>query len=382
MTTEWVSAEIDAICNVEYGTRVVQKKDGGTLYPVYGGGGATFSIDSYNRENRLVIARFAMSKQCTRFVKGKFFLNDSGLTISPIDKTKIDQNFLNYYCLAMNDLFYSISKGTAQKNLDVPMFRKLKISVPRDIKIQQKIVTKLDAIFAEIEKAITAIEASIKNTEALFQNVVSEMLNKSDGSWSRNKLINYCDRITDGSHFSPKTVEKGYPYITVRDIDSSGVNFSNCKYVDKNDFEKLKKNGCSPKIDDLLFSKDGTVGKVALVDTKIDFVVLSSLAIISPNINLINPKFLYLTLKSRDFLDVAIGKKTGAAIRRIILKNLKEIEINVPPISIQQDIVRKLDAIFIQIEKARSAYILKSDNLRSLKNAILKKCLMNEYFEN
>ena len=49
MIDGWFTGEIDNICNVEYGTRVVQKNDGGTIYPVYGGGGATFAMDIYNR---------------------------------------------------------------------------------------------------------------------------------------------------------------------------------------------------------------------------------------------------------------------------------------------------------------------------------------------
>ena len=150
MTNGWITDEIDNLCNVEYGTRVVQKKDGGTIYPVYGGGGATFFMDTFNRENRLTIARFAMSAQCTRLVKSKFFLNDSGLTLSPKDTAKINQEFLDYQCLAMNNIFYSLAKGSAQKNLDVPAFRKLKLHIPKDLMLQEKIVRRLHAIFADI----------------------------------------------------------------------------------------------------------------------------------------------------------------------------------------------------------------------------------------
>ena len=76
MKHDWEIKRLDDACEVEYGTRVVQKKDGGKIYPVYGGGGATFFMDTFNREDCLVVARFAMSAQCTRFVEGKFFLND------------------------------------------------------------------------------------------------------------------------------------------------------------------------------------------------------------------------------------------------------------------------------------------------------------------
>ena len=115
----WKVKQMDDVCFVEYGTRVVQKRDGGTIYPVYGGGGATFFMDESNREDCLIISRFAMSEKCTRFVKGKFFLNDSGLSIIPKNENELCQEFLNYQILSLNDYIYSLARGTAQKNLDV-----------------------------------------------------------------------------------------------------------------------------------------------------------------------------------------------------------------------------------------------------------------------
>ena len=74
MTQGWETKKLGDVCEINYGTRVVQKKDGGTIYPVYGGGGATFKMDRYNREDCIVVSRFAMSNQCVRYVRGKFFL--------------------------------------------------------------------------------------------------------------------------------------------------------------------------------------------------------------------------------------------------------------------------------------------------------------------
>jgi type I restriction enzyme S subunit len=147
----YVSGTIDELCNVEYGTRVVRKKDAGTIYPVYGGGGETFFLDTFNRENRVVVARFAMSEKCTRRVSGKFALNDSGLTLSPRDFKAMIQDYLDYLVLSMNDQIYASARGTAQKNLDVPAFRKMEIFFPVSLVRQQEIVETLDRAFAEID---------------------------------------------------------------------------------------------------------------------------------------------------------------------------------------------------------------------------------------
>lgn len=93
---------LEEACDVEYGTRVVRKRDGGAKLPVYGGGGATFKLDKFNREDRVVVARFGMSTECTRFVPGRFFLNGSGLTVAPMNGALL-QRFLDYKILSLND---------------------------------------------------------------------------------------------------------------------------------------------------------------------------------------------------------------------------------------------------------------------------------------
>jgi type I restriction enzyme S subunit len=105
---------LDEVCNVEYGTRVVHERDGGSTYPVYGGGGAPFRVDEFNREGRFVVARFGMSEECTRFVPGKFFLNDSGLTVSP-KSTALLPRFVDYQLMSLRRLA-QVSRSTASRS--------------------------------------------------------------------------------------------------------------------------------------------------------------------------------------------------------------------------------------------------------------------------
>ena len=195
--------------------------------------------------------------------------------------------------------------------------------------------------------------------------------------WKVASLINLCDEITDGSHFSPKSkVADEYPYITVRDLTDGVIDFNSCKFIDSDAYTSLVKNGCQPNNGDILFSKDGTVGKVALVESQRKFVVLSSLAIIRPNQKLIASTYLKYALLNPSFLATAIGKKTGVAIRRIILKNLKQIDVSYPTsIAEQKRIVAKLDQAIEAIDKA------KANVERNLQNAKdLFQSQLNENF--
>src|ERR1051325_9902279 len=114
-----------------------------------------------------------------------------------------------------------------------------------------------------------------------YKNPGVEWLGEIPAHWKRVRLRHACKRITDGSHYSPPVVSDGLPYVTVRDLKDSIVDIDSAARISRDDFEALERNGCKPRIGDVLFSKDGTIGKVAVVNRD-DFVVLSSLAILRP----------------------------------------------------------------------------------------------------
>jgi type I restriction enzyme S subunit len=170
--------------------------------------------------------------------------------------------------------------------------------------------------------------------------------------WPTKKLGDICEKITDGSHFSPVSTQKGKPYITVRDISWSGkIDFKNSKRISNESYNELVKNGCKPEKGDLLYSKDGTVGKLALVNDDGDFVVLSSLAILRPTKEL-DQKYLYYAMQSPEFSNHALRSKTGAAIKRVVLKTIKTFEIQLPPLVEQKKIVKILEEKLVKVKEA------------------------------
>ena len=172
---------LDEVATIRFGTRVTRKKDGGSIYPVYGGGGETFRLDEFNREDCTIISRFAMSEECVRFVEGKFFLNDSGLTV----ETKTDellQDYLDKFLFSQMRKIYSLGRGTAQKNLQTEAFRKMEIPVPsleKQLEIVEK-VTQMQEIIADLRTAFERKQAILNELNesvlgAAFFNEVSDV---------------------------------------------------------------------------------------------------------------------------------------------------------------------------------------------------------------
>ena len=182
-------------------------------------------------------------------------------------------------------------------------------------------------------------------------------------SWQQSTIDEACLLVTDGTHYTPPDVGQGIPFLTVKDFSNDGhVDLVGCSHITEDEFEKAERGNSAPKPGDVLFSKDGTVGKVYVVDTGETFAVLSSLAILRPDASRLDASYFGWVLKADSCLDQASRSKTGSAIRRIILKDLKRVRFPLPPLAEQKRIARILDAADAFRAKRREA-LAQLDNL-------------------
>ncbi|WP_341494059.1 hypothetical protein [Mesomycoplasma ovipneumoniae] len=112
--TKYPIKKLQMISDINYGVRIRKVDIEEEIFPVYGGGGETFKYQTYNRENQYIISRFGMSQQCVRYVKGKFFLNDSGLTVNK-NTEEIKQKYLDLYLYFIQNKIFALGRGSAQK---------------------------------------------------------------------------------------------------------------------------------------------------------------------------------------------------------------------------------------------------------------------------
>jgi len=164
-------------------------------------------------------------------------------------------------------------------------------------------------------------------------------------NWQYTTLGGVCLKITDGSHWSPKGIDQGVPMASVKDMTDFGFNISTCKLISFEDYQKLIKNDCKPLRDDVLIAKDGSYLKHVFVwKQEVDLAILSSIAILRPNKNLIEPQFLAKYLMSSNTKAEMTGYVSGAALPRIILKDFINFRILIPPLPTQHKIAAILSA--------------------------------------
>ena len=169
------------------------------------------------------------------------------------------------------------------------------------------------------------------------------------------KLEDLCDKLTDGTHSSPESFESGdYKYITAKNIKVGGFDFSNLTYVTKPVHDSIYSR-CNPELGDVLYIKDGVTTGVAMVNSLNEqFSMLSSVALLKQNREKIDGVYLCGVLNNEHKYDSIRRNMGGAAITRLTIRKLKNIEVPVAPMEKQReyaDFVQQVDKSKVVVKK-------------------------------
>ena len=159
---------------LSFGERITKMHDAGTRYPVFGGGGASFMTDSFNRSDEFVISRFALSEACVRFVPGEFWLLDSGITFD-VNESLCVKRYIGQFLLSRQIDIYRKSAGAAQRNLKTAEFLSMGVPLPR-LSEQRRIADLLDRFDALVNDISAGLPAEIAARRAQYEHYRDRLL--------------------------------------------------------------------------------------------------------------------------------------------------------------------------------------------------------------
>ena len=189
--------------------------------------------------------------------------------------------------------------------------------------------------------------------------------------WEVERLSRACDRVTDGAHISPDISSCDYPFVSTVDITDGRIDVTGCLWASTECFEYLARSGCKPRRGDVLFSKDGTVGRTAVVDCEIDFVVASSLVIISPRSGRLDSAFLNYWLNGSLLQQDILLQLAGAALRRISVEKVARLPVVLPKLDEQHAIAAFLDRETGRVDEMLAKVETAIERLREYRTALI-----------
>ena len=194
--------------------------------------------------------------------------------------------------------------------------------------------------------------------------------------WGHTTLAEFCSKITDGAHQSPKSVDAGFPMASVKDMTDWEINIPSCRHISEVDYKSLVANGCQPELGDILLAKDGAT----CLDTACEYQQTDKIVLLS-SVAILRPKYVCDSAFLHTWLGLSSTKTylkenfvSGSAIPRVVLRDMKRATFISPPRNILNAFSHAAAPLREQIRHNHE----QSRTLATLRDTLLPKLLSGE----
>ena len=288
-----------------------------------------------------------------------------------LNSNEILPEYVYYYLKANKKLAEKYASGTTFLEVSASRFTKIPIVIP-PLETQRKIVAILDK--AEATQRLRA------EADALMQDLAQSVFQEMFGDpmtnpmeWSIVNLGMVCKKITDGTHRKPNYIDSGIPFLSVKNLTKGHLDLTDIKFISQKEHEELIKR-CKPEKGDILYTKIGTYGVAEIIDIDTDFSIFVSLALLKPDVNLINPYYLKFILNTPYVKGQADKRIRGIGVPDLHLVEIKQFTIPLPPLDKQDEFVEVVN----RMTAIRAHQKSSSDNLDNLFNALTSKAFTGD----
>ncbi|MBI2641586.1 restriction endonuclease subunit S [Candidatus Roizmanbacteria bacterium] len=261
-------------------------------------------------------------------------------------------------------------KGSVRSSLSFEKLQEIEMPLP-PLQEQKRIVVRIKDIERKIQKAQDVKERASLMVDNLLLSISTKVYDELAKNGTTN-LEELTIQITDGTHVTPSYRESGTPFISVKDITSGLIDFSNTRFISEHEHKELTKR-CKPEKDDILLTKVGTIGYAKVIDVDKEFSIFVSLALIKTKKDKLLPKFLEYMLNSTRLRQLALEKTRGIGNKNLVLKFIKEFPIPNASLDEQKSVIKKLDATREKTNNLLSEYSLSRKVITAIKPSILAK---------
>ncbi|SPD73991.1 putative Type-1 restriction enzyme EcoKI specificity protein [uncultured Desulfobacterium sp.] len=331
------------------------------------------------------------------------------------------------------------SAGIAVPNVNASKLSKLLIPIP-PLNEQQRIVAKLEKLMAKVDQCKARLEkiptilkrfrqsvlaaacsggltkgwrehnSGIEDAGTLLNRIIEERIHKHNlercisikagkkkpkkidlstevdestiairlpNKWKLTNLESVCLDIVDCPHSTPKWNTKGKICLRATNFRPQQLDWSEVHFVSETTY-KSRINRLKPRLGDILYSREGGIlGIACLLDRKVDVCLGQRMMLIRPSINTSN-MFLNFLLNSPLVLRHVQSLIGGSASPHVNVGDIKKYPIPLPPLKEQQEIVRRVEALFKIADQIEERYNKAKAYVDKLTQSILAKAFRGE----
>ncbi|WP_316181363.1 MULTISPECIES: restriction endonuclease subunit S [unclassified Bradyrhizobium] len=380
-----MSKPLSSFAEIHYGkspARVVAEEGD---VPIYGTGGVYGKATKSLFPGPAVIIPRKGSLASPHFAAGPFWASDT--TYAAIPKPGVDAEWLYYQLCQFN--LERLNEATGVPSISRDWLAKSGL-FPHDADGQTAVARVLRTIDSQIQTTELLIAKQERVRAGLMQDLFTRGVDDHGRlrppreeaphlyhqtelgwlpkGWDVGPLSKWVSRVTYGfTNPMPEALEGPY-MVTAADVSDGEICLETCRRTTDRAYADLLTNKSKPKVGDILLTKDGTLGRVALVDCD-NICVNQSVAVITP-FDIANSKFFFSIFRTSQYQARLIADAGGSTIKHIYITNVEKMLFTKPEKDEERDLIV---AICGAVEKG-----LLEERKRLAKAKLLKSGLMQD----
>lgn len=329
---------------------------------------------------------------------GKLAMNEKKVTtnqqINAVIFKEINKKYGFYMLIAMKEELKKYSNKVVISILNKASMENLNIIVPSPL-IQELVCLFLDSQLSEINELVFLKEKQIKLFEEQRQAMITETVTKglnpnvkmkdSGVEWigevpehwkiTKIKYTTYVKgRIGWQGLRSDEFIDEGPILVTGTDFKSGRIDWQNCYHISEERYNEAVP--IQLKEDDLLITKDGTIGKLALVKEMPERAILNSGIFVTRSLmsQYIN-NYLYWNLTSTSFSQYIRTMETGSTIKHLYQETFVNYSYVLPPKDEQESISYYLNNEAQKLETIKQSVLTQISKLKEYRQSLIHEAV-------
>ncbi|WP_200629479.1 restriction endonuclease subunit S [Stutzerimonas balearica] len=313
---------------------------------------------------------------------------NQAIAFCKIEDSIADKKYLFYALRWARPELVKLGQGASQQNISQTILKSFEVPLSPRAE-QTRIAAKLDELLAQVDtlKArIDGIPALLKRfRQSVLAAAVSGQLTEewrgavNAADWSLTSLGAIAKRLHQGINTSADKVEysdSGVPILQAKHITSGKIVIADARLVNAELFEKYKEKYCPPS-GSILFTNIGTIGRSVVAGNSANYLIAWNIFLIEPSHNVV-PEYLRMFLELLRLQGYYESLYRGGATQFVNKKQLSAIEISLPPVEEQTEIVRRVEQLFAFADQLEARVKAAQTRIDRLTQSILAKAFRGE----
>ena len=339
---------------------------------------AKFNYSSVEHDKRFLVKNgdllFAWSASLGAHIwkGGDAWLNQHIFKVIPNDG--IYRDYLYYFLLNVVSALYSKTHGSGMVHITKGPFMATKIPVP-SLPEQERIVAKIEELFSQLDSGVEVLKKAKQQLVVYRQAVLKEAFEEATKVGMPIQIKDVCHDIKVGIVIKPAQYYtdsgNGIKAFRSANVREFSINDSDWVYLSTEGHSKNLRS--EVHTGDVLIVRSGYPGTACVVSPEYDGCNAIDILIAVPDTSKVLPEYLCAYTNSPYGRKLVTEKKRGVAQAHLNVGGYSRMEICLPSLEGQRDILSKIEArlsIYDNIAQTMDAALQQAEALRQ---SVLKK---------